>query len=232
MSKKLLISENKLGWIRDTSIGIDKSPVDKIFVNPEKPAAQSMVTKKSLPAETAAKATGTGHRTEARKTSKPKAASKPAHTPKPPLAAKTSLVMPPPIKPLDRMPPKQHKTEPAPQPEAVLDSQANASLFYQMYEAAPAPIEKKTSAPIAEAPLTLEEIPSEHNMPSKFRYLISVAALISAVMFLPERYSLFVFLGFIFIALLEVSYRLKKQYHLLKSISDNRSNQLAPPSRK
>jgi hypothetical protein len=223
MAKKLLISDNKLGWIRDTSSGISKSPVDKIIVKTEKPAAPSMTPKKSLPAETAIEATGTEHRTEPRKILKAKAASKMAHTPKRPLAAKTSLIAPPPIKPLDRMPPKQQKTEPAPQPKTVHDSQADASLSYQTYEAALAPIEKKTSAPIAETPLTLKESPTENNMPSKLRYLISVAALISAVMFLPERYSLFVFLGFIFIALIEVSYRLGKQYNLLKSISENGS---------
>ena len=69
------------------------------------------MVKKSLLPEALIKATETVHKAEARKPSNPKVASKIVRTPKRPLAAKTALVEPPPIKPLDRTPQKRQKIE-------------------------------------------------------------------------------------------------------------------------
>jgi hypothetical protein len=232
MAKKLLISDNKLGWIRDTRSGVDKSPVDKIAIKTEKLATPSGTKKKSLLPEALIKATETVHKAEARKPSKPKAASKIVHAPKRPLAVKTSLVAPPPIKPLDRTPQKRQKIELAPQPETAHEPNTKASLFHQTYEAALVPIVEKPSIPIAEIPLTLKEAPTENQTLSKLPYLLSIVALICAAMLLPERYRIFVFLVSIFIVLMGVLYRLGKQYRLLKSISESRSNQLPLTNKK
>jgi hypothetical protein len=230
MAKKLLISNTKLGWIRDTRSGADKSPGDKIIVKTDKPANQITTEKKSLLPEALIKATETINKPEARRSSKPKAPSKMARTPKHPIAGKTSMVESPPIKPLDRAPRRQQKIELAPQPEKTElapplqiahDPHAMPSLFLQTYEAALAPIVEKPSVPIAEIPFTPKEAPAEDKTLSKLPYLLSIVALISVALLLPERYRIFVFLGFIFIALLEVSYRVRKQNRLLKSISEN-----------
>jgi hypothetical protein len=221
-----------LGWIRDTRSGSDKTPVDKIIIETEKPAAQSRKAKKSLLPEELIKATETMNKPEARKPSKPKATSKIARTPKQPLAAKTSMATPPLVKPLDSPPGKQQKIELAPQPEKINlapepeiahEPHAKASLFHQTYEAALAPIVKEPYVPVAESPFTPKEIPTESQTLSKLPYLLSIVALLSLAMLLPERYRIFVFLGFIFIALLEVSYRVRKQYRFLKSISESRN---------
>jgi hypothetical protein len=232
MAKKLLISDTKLGWIKDTRSGADKSPGDKIIAKAEKPAAQSTTAKNSLLPEALIKATETVNRTEAKKPSKPKAASKIGRTPKHPLDVKTSLVASSPNKPLDRTPRKRQKIEPepqleeielAPQPEIAHESQAKASLFHQTYEAALAPIVEKPAVPIAEIPFTPKEALTEEPTLNKLPYVLSIVALISVALLLPERYRIFVFLGFIFIALLEVSYRVRKQYCLLRSISESRN---------
>jgi hypothetical protein len=230
MAKKLLISDTKLGWIRDTRSGADKSPGDKIITKTEKPATKGTPSKKSLLPEALIKATETINKTEARKPSTLKAPSKMARTPKHSIAAKASMVESPPIKPLDRTPGKRLKIELAPQPEKIElapqpqiahEPRATPSLFHQTYEAALTPIVEKPSMPIAEIPFTPKEAPAEKQTLSKLPYLLSIVALISVAMLLPERYRAFVFLGSIFIALMEVSYRVRKQYRLLKSISES-----------
>jgi hypothetical protein len=260
MAKKLLTSDTKLDWIRDTRSGVNKSTLEKGSPKADKPAGKSTTknttTKKGLRAEPATKTKGTGKKAEVRKAVKSgMTASKVASVKKRTGSVKTSLVAPPPIKPIEKKTKERSKPRPVPKHEALHealnDSQANASLSYQVFEEpvnlteetsipqeeisipmeeASMPVEE-ASTPIEEMPLLMdeipfspEEVPAEKKILGKLLYLASIAALVCAAIFLPERYSMLVFLGFIFIALIEVSYRVGEQYHLLKSIAENRNN--------
>jgi hypothetical protein len=233
MAKKLLLSDTKLGWIRDTRGGADKLPEDKTIAKTAKPAVQAPVVKKGLLPDALIRATEAANKTETPRTAKSKAAARKSGNSKRPSAARAALAETSPINPIDKTTRKRQKIEPepqiekielAPQPDIEHESKAKASLFHQTYEAALAPIVEKPAVPIADIPFTPKEPPSEHPMPSKLPYALSIAALISLALLMPERYRIFVFLGFIFVALLEVSYRVRKQHRLIKSISENRDS--------
>jgi hypothetical protein len=291
MAKKLLISDNKLDWIKNTSVGTPKpatakkSPIVKKTtvakkteapkkievakkaetakkpVKAAKPKIKS-VPKKSVQPETPNKTTTTETRkkTVVVKASQPNTGLKAAGVPKRPLAPLKSPATSPIIKAIAHTK-ERKKTKPNQVIKGTIIPNPPASMSLDDYEdsaeamtvrsmpkeesiirtkmtatlseagstkrmAVPSITRENASMPIDEIPLPADSLPQENKISGKVLYLLSIAALICAAIFLPERYSMLVFLGFIFISIIVVSFRVAEQQRLIKSIKENRNSWL------
>ncbi len=210
MAKKVLMTDNKLSWIRDTT-------ADDVKPSPErKPKAENLPGKKSVEEKST--------KTVEEKSTKTKVATKepvsklaarhPAKhetAPKPNTPTKRPQSAPVQTKHMDTQPAEQQKVEQdKPLPHPSQDTHADIPPSYHAYSTPAGPTEESPMIVLA-----------ENKKQGKLLYYVSIVALLCVAIFFPERYSIFVFLGFIFIALIEISYRVGAQYHLLKTMSEN-----------
>jgi hypothetical protein len=63
--------------------------------------------------------------------------------------------------------------------------------------------------------------------PGKLYYALAIVTLMCVAVLVPQQYSVLIFLGFIFVILMEVSYRLTQQYYLNKSTSESMNRVLS-----
>jgi hypothetical protein len=212
MAKKPLISDNKLSWIKDTTVGEEKPSAGTIPETDDLPARKEVAKAKTKTKATAAEP---GSKTAAQLPSKPGGAQKVAAKKKrPPRASR-------PTKPIDPARTELHETKPEAAPESKQEPTLGVPPSYQDY----------LWPRIAEEinPVIVQEKNRKQDM---LVYLASIAALLAAAIFVPEPYGILVFLGFIFIALVEILFRMGNQYHLLKAISENLAGLLRLSNRK
>ena len=192
MGNRPLIPDTRLSWIRDTT-GEDTPDPKETPEPPPKPTGSK----------------GTKEHSARPVTETPKQQA-PRHTPAP--AARPETIQAPRYEEEVAPPPKASPPPPPPPRHEVRETARYASQSAHRDEIRETARQAAHQAAAPAMPI---------KKPSKYHYWIAVIALICVAVSVPERYSVLIFLGFIFVVLLEISYRLGQQHLLNRAAQEN-----------
>jgi hypothetical protein len=206
MGNRPLIPDDRLSWIKDTTA--DDPAAAKAKDDPAPKQQQGR------PAREPQVNTATDHarQQEARYTSEPAARSEPAYSGRPE--------------------PDYHGNNPP--YEARQETRNTRQASERAFREDQAPTMRYMSEPLfrerEEPPQAVRQAPQAgtersagpgFKKPGRVHYWLSIVALICVAVAVPDRYSTLIFLGFIFIILMEISYRIGQQIYLNRVSAEN-----------